>query len=62
MEIRNNEKILITGANSYIGTSFECYLHENYQNDYVIETLNMIDVNWKIMIFLIMIQFFMWLE
>ena len=41
------KKILITGANSYIGTSFECYLRENYPNDYVIETLDMIDVNWK---------------
>ena len=41
------KKILITGANSYIGTSFECYLRENYPNDYVIKTLDMIDGNWK---------------
>lgn len=26
------KKILITGANSYIGTSFEKYIKENYPN------------------------------
>lgn len=39
------KKILITGANSYIGTSFEQYMkkYEGYQ----IDTLDMKDENWK---------------
>lgn len=41
------KKILITGANSYIGTSFEKYIEENYQDDYHIDTLDMINPNWK---------------
>lgn len=30
------KKILITGANSYIGMSFEKYIKENYPNDYMV--------------------------
>lgn len=41
------KKILITGANSYIGTSFEKYIYENYQSDYIIYTLDMTDSKWK---------------
>ena len=41
------KKILITGANSYIGTSFERYIKENYPNDYVIDTVDMIDGTWR---------------
>ena len=41
------KKILITGANSYIGTSFEKYIRENYPNDYVIDTVDMIDGTWR---------------
>ena len=41
------KKILITGANSYIGTSFEKYIKENYPNDYVIDTVDMIDGTWR---------------
>lgn len=39
------KKVLITGANSYIGTSFEQYMkqYEGYQ----IDTLDMKDRNWK---------------
>ena len=29
------KKILITGANSYIGTSFEKYIKENYSDEYI---------------------------
>ena len=32
------KKILITGANSYIGMSFEKYVKEYYPNDYFIDT------------------------
>ena len=41
------KKILITGANSYIGTSFEKYIKENYPNDYVVDTVDMIDGSWR---------------
>ncbi|MTB55954.1 NAD-dependent epimerase/dehydratase family protein [Streptococcus uberis] len=38
--------ILITGANSYIGTSFEKWL-EASEGDYQIDTLDMIDPKWR---------------
>lgn len=41
------KRILITGANSYIGTSFEKYIYENYRDEYQIDTLDMMDPNWK---------------
>ena len=41
------KKILITGANSYIGTSFEKYIYGNYPDEYQIDTLDMMDSNWK---------------
>ncbi len=41
------KKILITGANSYIGTSFEQYIKKNYPNDYVVNTIDMIDGSWR---------------
>ena len=41
------KRILITGANSYIGTSFEKYITENHPNDYSIDTLDMMDSKWK---------------
>lgn len=33
------KKILITGANSYIGTSFESYIKENFAN-------NILSIQW----------------
>lgn len=41
------KKVLITGDNSYIGTSFEKYIKENYPDEYKIDTLDMKDSNWK---------------
>lgn len=41
------KKILITGANSYIGTSFETYLKENFPDDYVVDTVDMVDGTWR---------------
>ncbi len=41
------KKILITGANSYIGTSFEKYINENYPGQYEIDTVDMIDGSWR---------------
>lgn len=40
------KKILITGANSYIGTSLEKWL-ERYSDRYSIDTLDMIGNSWK---------------
>lgn len=41
------KKILITGANSYIGTSFEKYIKDNYADQYQIDTIDMIDGSWR---------------
>ena len=41
------KKILITGANSYIGTSFETYINENFPTEFSIDTLDMIDGSWR---------------
>ena len=40
------KKILITGANSYIGTSFEKYMAQ-FGDEYQIDTLDMIGDDWK---------------
>ncbi|SHK14507.1 UDP-glucose 4-epimerase [Hathewaya proteolytica DSM 3090] len=40
------KKILITGANSYIGTSLENYLKQ-WKDEYIVETVDMIDEAWK---------------
>lgn len=39
--------ILITGANSYVGTSFEKYINANFPDAYKIETLDMLDEHWQ---------------
>lgn len=41
------KKILITGANSYIGTSFEKYIQDNYPDQYVVDTVDMIGGGWR---------------
>lgn len=40
------KKILITGANSYIGTSFERYLAQ-WPEEYQVDTVDMIDGTWR---------------
>lgn len=40
------KKILITGANSYIGTSFENYVKQ-WKSEYIVDTVDMIDGTWK---------------
>ena len=40
------KKILITGSDSYIGTSVEKYLN-SWENKYAIETIDMIDGTWR---------------
>lgn len=41
------KKVLITGANSYIGVSFENYAKEHYGSEFAIDTVNMIDGSWR---------------
>ena len=41
------KRILITGANSYIGTSFEQYIKESFGDRYTVDTLDMIDGSWR---------------
>lgn len=40
------KKILITGANSYIGTSFENYIKQ-WSEEYSVDTVDMIDKAWR---------------
>lgn len=40
-------RILITGANSYIGESFEAYAKKNYGQNFLIDTADMLDSNWR---------------
>lgn len=41
------KKVLITGANSYIGVSFENYVHEHYDSELSIDTVDMTDGSWR---------------
>ena len=41
------KKVLITGENSYIGVSFEKYVHEHYPEELSTETVDMIDGSWR---------------
>lgn len=41
------KKILITGANSYIGVSFERYIKENFPGEYTVDTLDMLYDDWR---------------
>ena len=41
------KKVLITGANSYIGVSFEKYANNKYGDELTIETVDLIDGSWR---------------
>ncbi len=41
------KKVLITGANSYIGESFRAYALENYTSDFEIDTIDMKSDAWR---------------
>ena len=41
------KKVLITGANSYIGTSFENYIKSNFSEKYEVSSIDMIDGSWR---------------
>jgi UDP-glucose 4-epimerase len=42
-----HKKVLITGAHSYIGESFEKYAHEHYLENFEIGTIDLIDGTWR---------------
>lgn len=41
-------KVLITGANSYIGESFKAYAKKYYPNNFKIKTLDMFNPSWQV--------------
>ena len=41
------KRILITGVNSYIGTSFEKYIKEHFADQYEVDTVDMVDGSWR---------------
>lgn len=41
------KKVLITGANSYIGCSFEHYVQKYYSDEMTVDTVDMIDGTWR---------------
>lgn len=45
------KKVLITGANSYIGMSFEKYAADHYSSELTVDTVDMIDGSWRQMDF-----------
>lgn len=46
-EENDKQRILVTGANSYIGDSFKRWVETKYKNEAIVETLDMIGDNWK---------------
>lgn len=42
-----HRKVLITGAGSYIGESFQNYATEHYRDNFTIDTIDMLDPAWK---------------
>ena len=40
------KRILITGANSYVGTSFETHL-KHWDGQYHVDTMDMVDGTWR---------------
>ena len=41
------KRVLITGANSYIGKSFERYAAEHYSSELDVHTIDMVDGSWR---------------
>ena len=41
------KKVLITGANSYIGTSFEAWAKKRHPGEFEIHTVDMVDGSWR---------------
>ncbi|MCM1325842.1 MAG: glycosyltransferase [Bacteroidales bacterium] len=43
----NQKRVLITGAGSYIGTSFESWAKEHYPVNFSVDTVDMRDADWR---------------
>lgn len=43
----NHKRVLITGENSYIGEYFKAYANRNYGENFLIDTVDMIDGSWR---------------
>ena len=41
------KKVLVTGAGSYIGVSFRKYAEQNYESNFDIDEVDMIDGSWR---------------
>lgn len=44
---KNKKRVLITGAGSYIGESFEAYAKEHYRENFTVDTVDMLDPGWR---------------
>ncbi len=44
---KNKKRVLVTGAGSYIGESFEAYAKGNYPGNFTIDTVDMRDAAWR---------------
>lgn len=44
---KNKKHVLITGAGSFIGESFEAYVREHYSENFTIDTLDMQNQDWR---------------
>lgn len=47
VDFSQRKKILITGAGSYIGESFKVYAEKRYPENFIIDTIDMIDGSWR---------------
>ena len=47
IDFSQKKKVLITGAGSYIGESFEAYAREHYGENFETDTVDMIDGSWR---------------
>ena len=41
------KRILITGSDSYIGTSFEKYIKDSFADQYMVDVVDMVDDSWR---------------
>lgn len=44
---KNKKRVLITGAGSYVGESFEAYAREHYGENITVDTVDMLDPGWR---------------
>ncbi|TGY90912.1 glycosyltransferase [Petralouisia muris] len=47
IDFSQHKKVLITGSNSYIGDYFKAYAQKRYNENFSIETIDMVDGSWR---------------